>query len=83
MMEYRHGPVSISSPGRVVWAFGELVPGFADDVAVTGAELLHAPIDAMADLLRVHRLCSVRARNAGLDPDQPRNLTRSIILDVH
>jgi fructoselysine-6-P-deglycase FrlB-like protein len=83
MMEYRHGPVSISAPGRVVWAFGELVPGFADDVAVTGAELIHAPIDAMADLLRVHRLCSVRARNAGLDPDQPRNLTRSIILDAH
>ncbi|MDQ4053635.1 MAG: sugar isomerase [Actinomycetota bacterium] len=81
MMEYRHGPVSISAPGRVVWAFGELVPGFTDDVVVTGAELIHAPIDAMADLLRVHRLCWVRARAAGLDPDQPRNLTRSIILD--
>lgn len=80
MMEYRHGPVSISRPGRVVWAFGELVDGFADDIAVTGAELLHAPIDAMADLLRVHRLCWVRARAAGLDPDRPRNLTRSIIL---
>jgi len=81
MMEYRHGPVSISAPGRVVWAFGELVPDFAPDVAATGAELMHAPIDAMADLLRVHRLCVVRARAAGLDPDQPRNLTRSIILD--
>ena len=43
MMEYRHGPVSISAPGRVVWAFGELVDGFADDIAVTGADLLHAP----------------------------------------
>jgi fructoselysine-6-P-deglycase FrlB-like protein len=81
MMEYRHGPLSVSAPGRVVWAFGELVDDFAEDVAVTGAELMHAPIDAMADLLRVHRLCSVRARAAGLDPDQPRNLTRSIILD--
>jgi fructoselysine-6-P-deglycase FrlB-like protein len=80
MMEYRHGPVSISAPGRVVWAFGDLVPGFAEDVAVTGAELIHAPVDAMADLVRVHRLCWVRARAAGLDPDQPRNLTRSIIL---
>lgn len=82
MMEYRHGPVSISAPGRVVWAFGELVPGFAEDVAVTGAELMHAPIDAMADLLRVHLLCSVRAKAAGLDPDRPRNLTRSIILSA-
>ena len=81
MMEYRHGPRSVSSAGRVVWAFGELVPGFADDVAATGADLMHAPIDAMADLLRVHRLCAVRARAAGLDPDRPRHLTRSIILD--
>jgi glucosamine 6-phosphate synthetase-like amidotransferase/phosphosugar isomerase protein len=81
MMEYRHGPLSISGPGRVVWAFGELVPDFERDVAATGAELMHAPIDPMADLLRVHRLCTIRARAAGLDPDQPRNLTRSIILD--
>jgi fructoselysine-6-P-deglycase FrlB-like protein len=80
MMEYRHGPVSISAPGRVVWAFGDLVDGFAADVAVTGADLMHAPIDPMADLLRVHRLCVVRARAKGLDPDAPRNLTRSIIL---
>lgn len=80
MMEYRHGPVSISAPGRVVWAFGDLVDDFAEDVAVTGADLMHAPIDPMADLLRVHRLCGVRARAQGLDPDAPRNLTRSIIL---
>ena len=82
MMEYRHGPISISAPGRVVWAFGDLVEGFADDIAVTGADLLHSPIDALADLLRVHLLCVVRARAAGLDPDQPRNLSRSIILSA-
>jgi fructoselysine-6-P-deglycase FrlB-like protein len=80
MMEYRHGPVSISAPGRVVWAFGDTVPGLADDVRATGAHFEHADIDPMADLIRVHRLCLVRARNAGLDPDQPRSLTRSIIL---
>lgn len=80
MMEYRHGPVSISGPGRVVWAFGEPVENLADDVAVTGAHFESSRIDPMADLLRVHRLCLVRARAAGLDPDQPRNLTRSIIL---
>jgi fructoselysine-6-P-deglycase FrlB-like protein len=80
MMEYRHGPISISAPGRVVWAFGELVENFAEDVAVTGADLMTSSYDAMADLLRVHRLCVVRARAAGLDPDVPRNLTRSIIL---
>jgi len=80
MMEYRHGPLSISAPGRVVWAFGDLVPGFAEDVAVTGADLVHHDIDLLAELVRVHLLCVERARRAGLDPDAPRNLTRSIIL---
>ncbi|GGU13747.1 SIS domain-containing protein [Nocardioides albus] len=80
MMEYRHGPLSISAPGRVVWALGDLVPGFAEDVATTGADLLHEEIDPLAELVRVHLLCVARARGAGLDPDAPRNLTRSIIL---
>jgi len=80
MMEWRHGPVSIAAPGRVVWAFGDPVPGLADDVARTGAAYMSLSIDAMADLVRVHRLCIARARAAGLDVDRPRNLTRSIIL---
>lgn len=81
MTEYRHGPISISAPGRAVWAFGPLVPGFADDVAATGAHLEHSDVDPMADLLRVHRLCLVKSTALGLDPDRPRNLARSIILD--
>lgn len=80
MMEYRHGPVSISAPGRVVWAFGDLVEGFADDVAATGADLVHHDVDPLAELVRVHLLCVARAQLVGLDPDVPRNLTRSIIL---
>ncbi|MER7555663.1 sugar isomerase [Nocardioides sp. NPDC126508] len=80
MMEYRHGPVSISAPGRVVWAFGDLVDGFAEDVAVTGADLVHHEVDPLAELVRVHLLCVARAQLVGLDPDVPRNLTRSIIL---
>ena len=81
MTEYRHGPISISAPGRVVWAFGPLVRNFARDVATTGAHLEHRDVDPMADLVRVQRLCLLRAADAGLDPDQPRNLARSIILD--
>ncbi len=50
-------------------------------MAATGAALVTTDIDPMADLVRVHRLCVVKARAAGLDPDRPRNLTRSIILD--
>lgn len=81
MTEYRHGPISISAPDRVVWAFGPLVPNLARDIAVTGAHLEHRDDDPMADLVRVQRLCLLRAADAGLDPDHPRNLSRSIILD--
>ena len=34
----------------------------------------------LADLVRLHRLCLLKAARAGVDPDQPRHLSRSIIL---
>jgi glucosamine 6-phosphate synthetase-like amidotransferase/phosphosugar isomerase protein len=36
----------------------------------------------MAELVRVHRLAAVAARARGFDPDRPRNLSRSVILDA-
>ena len=78
--EYRHGPISIAQPGRAVWAFGPLVPGFESDVAATGAHLEHGDIDPMAELVRVHLLCLLRAADLSLDPASPRNLTRAVIL---
>jgi len=41
-MDYRHGPISIAGPGRVVWALGEIPPGLADDVEATGAAFVHS-----------------------------------------
>jgi fructoselysine-6-P-deglycase FrlB-like protein len=79
-MEYRHGPISITSAGRAVWAFGEVPPGLAEQIEATGGHFEHADRDPLADLVRVHRLCLSRAGAAGLNPDAPRNLTRSIIL---
>ncbi|WP_280384488.1 SIS domain-containing protein [Nocardia wallacei] len=78
--EYRHGPISIAAPGRAVWAFGPVPAGLADDIAATGAHFEHRAIDPMADLVRVHRLCVLRAADQGLDPDRPRGLNRSVIL---
>jgi fructoselysine-6-P-deglycase FrlB-like protein len=78
--EYRHGPVSIAEPGRAVWAFGPLVPGFDRDVAATGAHLEHTENDPMAELVRVHLACLLRARDLGMDPGSPRHLERSVIL---
>ncbi len=79
-MEYRHGPISITTEGGATWAFGEVPPGLEDDVLATGAHFEHRDIDPLADLLRVHRLCLLKAARAGVDPDQPRHLSRSIIL---
>ena len=72
-MEYRHGPISIAAPGRATWAFGEVPEGLADQVAATGAHFEHRDIDPMADLVRVHRLCLAKARQADVDPDHPRS----------
>ena len=79
-MEYRHGPISIATTGRATWAFGEVPPGLAEDVQATGAHFEHRDIDPLADLVRLHRLCLVKAAQAGVDPDRPRHLSRSIIL---
>jgi fructoselysine-6-P-deglycase FrlB-like protein len=79
-MEYRHGPISIATVGRATWAFGEVPEGLADQVAATGAHFEHRDIDPMADLVRLHRLCLLKAARAGADPDRPRHLARSIIL---
>ncbi len=79
-MEYRHGPIAIAAPGRVVWSFGPLPEGLADQIARTGAHLETRPVHPLAELVRVHRLCAAQTRRRGLDPDSPRHLTRSIVL---
>ncbi|MEU8349142.1 sugar isomerase [Streptomyces sp. NPDC048845] len=117
-MEYRHGPVSVTGPGRAVWVFGRLPEGLAADVAATGGTLVagsgettesasapesgsaprsgsgDAPdagegprsgpgpvYDPLADLVRAQRLAVALAEARGADPDRPRNLTRSVVLD--
>lgn len=80
-MEYRHGPISIAAPGRVTWHFGTAPAGLAEDVARAGAMFEVGARDPMADLVRVQRLALERGLRAGLDPDSPRNLTRSVVLE--
>ncbi|MFC8292603.1 SIS domain-containing protein [Streptomyces sp. NPDC057242] len=83
-MEYRHGPISITGPGRVAWGFGTLPAGLADDVRKVGGILSESGLDPLADLVRAQRLAVAVAEARGLNPDTPRNLTRSVVLpDVH
>ena len=79
-MDYRHGPIAIAQPGRLVWSLGELPAGLADDVAATGARLVHQDTDPLAGLIVAQRFAIALAVRRGLDPDHPRSLTRSVIL---
>ncbi|MEP6649912.1 MAG: SIS domain-containing protein [Lapillicoccus sp.] len=79
-MEYRHGPIAIAAPGRATWVFGPVPDGLAEQVGGTGGHLEHRDVDPLAELVRVHRLCLAKARQADVDPDHPRHLTRSVVL---
>jgi fructoselysine-6-P-deglycase FrlB-like protein len=79
-MEYRHGPIAIAQPGRVVWVFGPAVTGLGADVAATGAAVVDDDLDPVADLVRAQLLAVRRAEAQHLDPDRPRHLTRSVVL---
>lgn len=80
-MEYRHGPISIAQPGRVIWMFGASPRGLIAEVAGTGAVFVESgPLDPMAHLVLAQRVAVAAAQRRGLDPDHPRHLTRSVIL---
>jgi fructoselysine-6-P-deglycase FrlB-like protein len=80
-MEYRHGPASITGTRSVVWFFGEPAPGLVAMVERIGALAVTSDLDPMADLVRAQRLAVALARAKGLDPDRPRNLGRSVVLE--
>ncbi|OIJ93835.1 sugar isomerase [Streptomyces sp. MUSC 14] len=79
-MEYRHGPISITSGGRAAWMLGEAPEGLAQQVGATGGLWIEGELDPLAELVRVQRLAVAVAAAHGLDPDRPRHLTRSVIL---
>lgn len=79
-MDYRHGPISIAQPGRLVWCFGLEPDGLAGDVAETGARFVRHNLDPQASLVAAQRFAVGLAKQKGLDPDHPRALSRSVIL---
>ena len=79
-MEYRHGPISVAGPGTLVWAIGPVDPGVLADAADTGATVVGADSDPMAELVLIQRMAVELAEAHGLDPDHPKHLTRSVVL---
>ncbi|MFE2294019.1 SIS domain-containing protein [Streptomyces sp. NPDC059452] len=81
-MEYRHGPISISTRSTATWMLGDAPAGLSDEVHATGACWVAGGLDPLAELVRVQRLALAIADVRGLDPDRPRHLTRSVILST-
>ena len=79
-MEFRHGPISVIGPRTLVWSLGQLADGLAEEIAETGAALVKGGSDPMVELVHVHRAAIALARARGLDPNNPRRLSRSVVL---
>ena len=80
-MEYRHGPIALADAETAVMSFGPLDPTLAAQITATGATLLEPDPEApLAALVLAHRMAIALARSGDLDPDAPRNLTRSVVL---
>ncbi|MFK0195208.1 SIS domain-containing protein [Kitasatospora sp. NPDC090308] len=88
-MEYRHGPVGGSGPDRPVRFPGgppadlpDRVAASGAQVAASGARVASGRRDPLAEPVRARRLTVALAGAGGHDPDHPRNLTRSVVLDT-
>jgi fructoselysine-6-P-deglycase FrlB-like protein len=79
-MEYRHGPIGIADARSAVWFLTPPPVSLPEEIAATQALVLTPQGDPMAELVRVQRLSVALAAAKGLDPDRPRNLSRSVIL---
>ncbi|MFF3906671.1 SIS domain-containing protein [Streptomyces sp. NPDC001848] len=79
-MEYRHGPISITTHTTATWMLGEAPGRLAAQVRETGGLWVAGDLDPLAELVRAQRLAVALAAARGLDPDRPRHLTRSVIL---
>lgn len=79
-MEYRHGPIGIADARSAVWFLTPPPASLPEEVAATHALVLTPTGDPMAELVKVQRLSVALAAAKGLDPDRPRNLSRSVVL---
>jgi fructoselysine-6-P-deglycase FrlB-like protein len=80
-MEYRHGPISVASERSLVWILDDGEPSIDEEITITGARVVRNGNDPLAGLVRVHRAVQQLATKRGVDPDHPRFLARSIMLN--
>lgn len=80
-LDYRHGPLAVAGPSTHVWMIGFADDDLVADITATGATVRTGDADPLIDLVQAQRLAVAVAEERGLDPDAPRHLSRSIMLD--
>ncbi|MDN4599029.1 SIS domain-containing protein [Leifsonia virtsii] len=79
-LDYRHGPLAVADERSLVWIIGPAEPSLPADIERTGATVRVSTHDPLVELANAQRLAVAIAAHRGLDPDNPRHLTRSIVL---
>jgi fructoselysine-6-P-deglycase FrlB-like protein len=79
-LDYRHGPLAVADERSLVWILGDAEPSLVADIERTGAVVRTSTGDPLVELADAQRLAVAIAEQRGLDPDNPRLLTRSIVL---
>jgi len=80
LLDYRHGPLAVAHRGSLVWFLGVANDDLAREIEATGATVVQGTADPLVELALAQRLAVRTAERRGLDPDNPRHLTRSIVL---
>lgn len=81
LLDYRHGPLAVAHPGSLVWMIGRSEKELTEQIEATGARVVVSTHDPLIELVLAQRLAIAVAASRGLNPDTPRYLTRSIVLD--
>jgi fructoselysine-6-P-deglycase FrlB-like protein len=79
--DFRHGPVAVAGRRSLVWSLGDVPPDLDDVARSAGATAYRNDWDPLAQLVLVQRFALAMAAHRGLDPDRPRLLTRSVVLN--
>lgn len=81
LLDYRHGPIAVAGPRSLVFVFGDVDASLVADIRTTGATVVSGDLDPLVQLTQAHRIAVALAEQHGLDPDHPRGLSRSVVLE--
>jgi fructoselysine-6-P-deglycase FrlB-like protein len=83
-LDYRHGPIAVADERTLVWCFDppddETSAAVLDDVRRTGATVRCENVDPLVSLVQAQLMAVRFAERRGVNPDEPRNLSRAIVL---